>query len=256
MPILEAAFEPQENNQSLDHLIHQKVLIDQVLDDVSLRGGKVFRMLLLPDWCKYTSSPSPYALGIAGSYSVYSVPPEAREHRDIAAILEVRFPYSLGTSTSGSFMNECSLQGNTLNSLACSILQAQTYANLASSPTGVLMPGNIIKLEPPQFNFIPWQVTVRLKYDEQFSGMDVSPAYPFVQLCEQAVKAYIYQKLIFTIESNFVYRGMELGVMKEIVSDYRDAMEKYDELLLALGGAEVFDPMRMLGILRRCVPKK
>lgn len=256
MPILEAAFEPYEADVSLDDLIKKKVLLARVRDDISLRGGKVFKMLLNMDWCQYTSSPSPYALGISGSYSTYAIPPEAREHRDISAVLQVRFPYTIGTSTTGNFYNDCSVGGNTLSGLACAALQAQTGANLLTSPQGLIRPGNIIQLNPPQYNFVPWQVTVRLKYDDNFSGMDVSVVYPFIQLCELAVKAYIYTNLIFKIESNVVYRGMDLGVMKDIVTQYADANEKYDEQIIQLGGAEVLDADRLYGILTRMVPKR
>ena len=86
--------------------------------------------------------------------------------------------------------------------------------------------------------------------------MDVSLHESFNKVCEYAVKAYIYTKLIFSIESNLVVRGMDIGIMKDIVSNYADANEKYDEQLIALGGAEIFDPERLSGILRRMVPKR
>jgi hypothetical protein len=93
-PILEAAFKPYEANVSLDNLILSKVLLARVRDDISLRGGKILKIILNQNWCKYTSSPSPYALGISGAYTVFHVPPEARDNRDISCILGVRFPYT------------------------------------------------------------------------------------------------------------------------------------------------------------------
>ena len=76
------------------------------------------------NWCEYTSSPSPYALGVSGSYSTYRVPAEARENRDISCVLSVRFPYSINTSSSGNFYNTCTTKGNTVSSLACAALQS------------------------------------------------------------------------------------------------------------------------------------
>jgi hypothetical protein len=86
--------------------------------------------------------------------------------------------------------------------------------------------------------------------------MDVSTIQPFCQLVEYAVKSYIYTKLIMTIETNLVVHGLEIGVMKDIVSTYADAAEKYDEMIIKLGGAEHYDPTRLEGILRRMVPKR
>lgn len=254
--VLEAAFEPWNYDISLDRLIIENVILKKVRDDISLRGGKVFQIILNMDWCKYTSSPSPYALGIAGSYSTYRIPPEAREHRDISCILQVKFPYSIGTSATGTFYNDCSVKGNTLGGLACAALQEQTGANLLVSPTGIIRPGNVVQLSPPQMNFVPWDIRVRLKYDDNFSGMDVSTVYPFARLCEFAVKSYIYTKLIFKVESNMVFKGAELGVMRDQVQSYQDATEKYDEELILVGGAEVLDPERLKGVFARMVPRR
>lgn len=254
--VLEAAFNPHEYDVSLDDLIKEKVLLARVRDDISLRGGKIFRIMLNLDWCKYTSSPSPYALGISGSYSTFAVPPEAREHRDICAVLSTRFPYSISNSSQGTFANDCSGAGNTVSQLACAALSAQTGASMLSWPTANVRPGNVIQLDPPQYNFVPWQITVRLKYDDNFSGMDVSVVYPFVDLCLNAVKSYIYTNLIFQVETNVVRRGMELGVIKDLVSSYSDAEEKYTEGLIVLGGAEVLDIDRLKGILTRMTPRR
>lgn len=256
MPILEAVFKPYEANVSIDNLILDKVILSRVRDDISLRGGRVLRLILNQNWCKYTSSPSPYALGISGAYTVFHIPPEARDNRDISCVLSIRFPYTLGTSNTCSFYNNNSIKGNTLSGLACAALQAQTGSNQLSTPQGIVRPGNIIQLDPPQYNFVPWQVMVRLRFDDNFSGMDVSSIRTFSLLCEYAVKAYIYVNSIMTIESNLVTRGVELGVVKDIVSSYSDANEKYEEQLLAMAGAQIYEPDRLRNILLRMVPKR
>ena len=256
MEILEAAFQPYQTQTTLDECIKNKVLLARVRDDISVRGGKVLRIMLDPKWSHYTRSPSTYSLGISGSYSTFHVPPEAREGRDISTILAVRFPYTLNTHSVNGNFNNCSLKGNTVSGLACAALQAQTGSQLVSSPTGVVRPGNVIQLDPPQYTWIPWEVIVRLRYDDNFSGMDVSLIESFKRVCEYAVKSYIYTTLIFKIETNLVVRGMDIGIMKDIVSSYSDANEKYEEQLIQLGGAEIFDPDRLAGILRRMVPKR
>ena len=255
--VLSAAFNYDEySDQSLDDLIKEKVILTRVRDDISIRGGKVFDLILSLDWAKYTSSPSPYALGISGSYSTFVIPPEAREHRDISCVLSVRFPYTISTSITGSFYNSCSVQGNTLGGLACAALQSQTGAQQLANPYGQIYPGNTIVLNPPQISFIPWNVRVRLRYDDNFSGMDVSTLRPFVHVCELATKAYIYTHLKMKIESNMVFRGAEIGVMAEFVNAYADANDQYDEALLQLGGAEFYDPTRLHFLLSKCLPKR
>lgn len=254
--VLEAAFEPFNNpDMTLDELIRQKVIVPRLLEAVSARSGKLCRIILQLDWCDYTSAPSPYALGISGSYTTYKIPPEAREHRDISCVVQIRFPYQIGTSASGNFYNNCSMSGTTVGQLACAALQSQTGSNQLVYPTAQVLPGNVIKLDPPQFNWVPWAVMVRLKFDENFSGMDVSSLRTFAQLCEYAVKAYCYNQLIFKVESNLVFRGVELGVMKDIVNSYSEANERFEEFLLAFQGAQTYEPDQLDQILRYMVPK-
>lgn len=254
--VLEATFKPYKYNTSLDDRILSEVILARVRDDVSIRGGRVFKIILNQNWCKYTSSPSPYALGISGAYTVFHIPPEARGNRDIVCALGVRFPYTLGTSNSCNFYSNDSIKGNTVSGLACAALQAQTGANQLSVPQAIVKEGNIIQLDPPQYNFVPWEVITRLRYDDTFSSMDVSSIESFKKLCEYAVKSYIYTHLIFDVESNLVCRGQELGVIKDIVSSYSDSEDKYNDMLKEFGGAAIYEPDRLRNILIRCVPKR
>lgn len=256
--ILEATFEPEKYQLSLDELIKQKVLLARVRRDVSLRGGKVLKIPLDYKWCKFTGTPSAYVTGMGGSYDTYTVPPEAREHRDIVAILGMSFPNAYANGS--NFADLCAFSnsggGNTLNNLVTAALRGQTYSGTMSTPNAVLRPGNVIQLTPAQYNYVPWVCLTRIEYDDNFSGMDVSVTGVFGDVCVAATKSYIYNNKIFDIESNVVYRGGDLGVIRELVSDYKDAEEKYKELLLTMGGTEIFDHDRLPNILRRMVPRR
>ena len=86
--------------------------------------------------------------------------------------------------------------------------------------------------------------------------MDVSSIRPFCHLCKYAVQAYIYTNTIVDIESNMVFRGASVGVIRDIISEYRDATDKYDEAMMELRGAAIYEPNRLIGILRHCVPTR
>lgn len=256
--ILAAAFQPYNHPEigNVDELIKQKVFIHSMRDELSVRGGKPIHFVVQQNWAKITQSPSPYALGIAGSYSVFQIPPQARDFRDISCVEDVAYPYTLGSNTNScTFYNNCSSNGNTLSTLVTAALQSQTGEGNLTVPTGIVRPNNIIQLDPPQYNFVPWKITCRLRFDDNFSGMDINSIETFKKLCEYAVKRYCYVNLIFEVETNMVQRGMELGVMKEIINSYADADEKYQEQLVAFGGAQVIDPDRLPAILRLMVPR-
>lgn len=255
--ILDIAFQTNDYmDVSLDERIKSEVILKRVRKDISVVAGPMFDLILQSNWAKFTSSPSVYALGISGAYSAYKIPPEAREHRDISCVVNVRFPYTIMNSSVGAFYSDCSIKGNNLAGLSSSALSSQTGAHMLANPVGRILPGNVIILEPPQYNFVPWRCTVRLEFDDNFSGMDVSSIQQFCHLCKYAVQAYIYTNMIIDVESNVVFRGASIGVIKDIISDYRDANDKYQETMLQFQGASMYDPMRLKSLLQRCVPTK
>lgn len=249
--ILVAAFKAHDYDVSLDELIKQKVILARVLDSASVRGGPILKFLLRAEWCHTASAPSPYLLGLSEAYSYFHIPPEARDHRDIACAISVRFPYSLTTSNAGGLYSDTVAKGNTLGGLACATLSSVTGAGTIAMPRANVLPGNVIKLTPPQFNYIPWQVTVRLKYDEEFTTLEVSSIETFSKLVEYAVKAYIYSHMLVEVESNAVYRGLELGVFRDQISSFAEANERFDETLILFGGSVQMDVDRLHLIFSR-----
>lgn len=253
--MLELCFEPWNHpDKTLDQLILEKVILASVRDDASRQGGKMMDIILQMDWAKYTNSPSPYSLGLGGAYSTFLVPPEAREHRDIVCCVSVRMPYNVGTSTTGNFFNDRVARGNTVGAMACAALKAQTMAGSFVFPRAIIEPGNVIRLMPPSMNWVPWMVKVRLKFDDNFTGMESSSLDSFSKACEFALKTYMYSHMRAKVESNAVLRGADIGVIREELQSYSDASEKYDEAIRAFHGAEILDNTRLPYILAKMMP--
>lgn len=253
--VLKAAFKSEEYmDVSIDELIMEKVIRARVLDDVSQRCGKIKSIVLQLSWVKYTSPPSQFTLAVSGAYSTFHIPPEARDFKDILCILGVSFPYVLSGQGNSAVMSNCAVGGITASQLACAALQSQTKAGLVSLPTAKLLPGNVVHLIPEGISWVPWVLRARLRFDDQFSGMNIDSIDSFNHVVEYAVKAYVYNTLLFEIESNLVHRGQELGVVKSVVDSYSDANDKYDEFLLALGGSSHFEPDRLRFLLSRMMP--
>lgn len=253
--ILELAFDNVHMDVSLDERIRREVINKRVRNDTSIFAGPLFEFVIQADWGKYTELPSIYALGVSGTYSAFRIPPEARDHRDISCVVDVSFPYTIANGGVTNYYTDCNNGGNTLSNLACAALRAQTGAGIIANPRGKVHPGNVITLEPKMISFVPWRVTVRLEFDENFSGMEVSALRPFALLCRYAVQAYIYSKLIVKVESNMVYRGVTLGSVRDIVSSFQDSNEKYEEQMLQFRGGSAYDTDRLTKILQHCIPR-
>lgn len=253
-PILQMAFNPYNDYRvSIDQEIIDKVILARVKDAVSIRGGRILDIILSQKWANITASPTPYALGVVGLYTSFTIPPEARENRDMVAATGIRLSAAIGLGLQNSFYNSLNAGGLSLKSIATQAIQSQTASNVIALPTPQIRDGNLIVLDPPQTTYVPWVVTVRLSYDDNFGNMPkgIYPAFSTVVML--AVKTYIYTQLSLAIESNAVIHGAEIGAIKNIVDSYSDANEKYEEELIKLGGAEVFDPARTARILQRVI---
>ena len=253
--VMEIAFEPWNHpDKTLDQIIYEKVILGSVRDDASRQGGKLLDIILQMDWARPTHSPSPYSLGMSGALSTYVIPPEAREFRDIVAVVSVRVPYNISSSLTGDAFNNRSYRGETVGSLACKALKSQTLEGTTVYPKGILEEGNVIRLTPPNINWVPWMVKVRLKFDDNFTGMNSSSLETFQRACEYAVQAYIYSHTIIRLGSTPVLRGADINELKDQISKYDGAAERYDEEIRKFHGAEILDPTRVPYILSRMVP--
>jgi hypothetical protein len=70
-----------------------------------------------------------------------------------------------------------------------------------------------------------------LENDENLSNLPLRSYRFFSKLVEFAVKAYIYNEMIITMDRGELFFGQELGRFKEIIDSYADANENYQTFL-------------------------
>ena len=249
--ILDATFTPAARRTTLDMCIVNDVIRGMVLTDCNIRGGKVVDIVLSQENAVPVDAPVPYTLGPSGTWSIYRVPPSARENKDISAVIGIRFPYNLYAGTNQ--VSPCAGNYNgavSVPQLACAVLNSHTFAEAVTTPTPILLEGNTIKLDPPQLSHLDWILRCRLAFDIDFTNMDVNTLPTFAKLVVAAVKWYIFKENIIKMGKTYLSGGQELGVFKEHVESYRDQEEKYDELLTEFLGASILDPSRLNKIIQ------
>lgn len=86
-----------------------------------------------------------------------------------------------------------------------------------------------------------------LEYDESLSELPLAMYDSFYKLFVFAVKAYIYNKLIVPLDKGYIQGGYEIGVIKEIVSEFKDADSNYLDYLENTWKKQQFmsDPVNM-----------
>jgi hypothetical protein len=241
-PILVEAFLPKSGAtpNSLDYYIRKDVIEKRVLPDCNLYGGKRKYILLTSDMLEKVDMPAKYSLVSAASIGVYRIPPEIREYRELSHAIELRFPYSASGYATANFPAMIS-HGQTLTSKANDILDSHTYAHAANPPQPILLNGDLVQLDPPQFSHIDYLLVCTLKYDKNFTNINPDAITPLSELVLSATKNYIYNKLTLQIDRGFLVGGQEFGKFKEIVERYENEQERYKELMLEFRGGATLD---------------
>ncbi len=245
--ILDLAFrsEVRDSNRSLDALIKEKVIVDIVLMNTNLYTGKISKITLQEEWLKDVNTQENY-IAITGDYSIYDIPPEARENRDIVHTIDVSYPTMAAFSAHFPLQN---LDGRSVASSASESLMSMTRTPGVYTPAVQLTGNNIIRLEPPMATHIDWILTCFLAIDQNFNNISPNMIKPLSQMTEYACKAYIYNKLKIRLNQGMLVGGQTLESIKSIVDGYENAGEMFDEAVLKMRGASLFQSNQLIHFL-------
>jgi hypothetical protein len=248
--ILEVAFRPKDYGVTIDRRIQDVVVSGRVLPDCNINAGKIKRIPLsvcvdeqvLPDPGLSTSlNPSPGSL--------YRVPANARENRDIVGVIDITYLYDYaGFSDSPVGFGAI---GNTVRTMAAAMLSSQTGRNNNLTPTPVLLAGNMVLINPTNSFINDWTLVCRLAYDEEFTNINNAAVLPLAQLITTATKSYVWTNLVVRIDQAALSGGQEIGQFKTIVDKYESAEEQYRADLQRFRGAALFDPDATRYFLRK-----
>lgn len=238
-PILKIAFVPEQYGVSLDKRIHEEIIKGRVLGDCNAEAGKPKKIRLRQSWIEKTVDPELYPLGESG---VYRIPIDEREGRPIVACLDITFPETIMSANVGYPAAFDNYSGNTLGTLADTVLESHTLSRGVVMPTPILKGSDMIKLDPPGSYVDSWMLNCRLGYDENFTGLSMSSINTLQEMILNATKSYIYTQLIVSIDKAYLSSGQEIGVIKNIVESYADAAERYDDAKKRFKGSAAIDP--------------
>lgn len=247
--ILEYAFANREiRNEivSLDDMILQKVIRYRVIKDMNIDGGKFKEILLRREYMEHLTRNKDDNLMHTGRWSIYRIPPHAREGLPIAEVMNLKFrgayagyqPYSNGY-----------IGGANLTTMAQGVLDAHTFQTAPPIPNVELLSGDLVRLTPSQHHGTMWAMNCRLCYDDCLTNLNTSAIMPFADLCVLATQAYIYINTTVPLDKAYIQNGYQIGQFKTIIDSYSGANEKYEEKYKELAGAMFLDPARLNAFL-------
>lgn len=155
---------------------------------------------------------------------VFYIPKTLTQGRTITRAMSVSFGERSITSHGLQTMN----LSNPMVEAAVGVMNSQMpIPHVATS--NVQMIGENVLLIRDNFS-LPNNVylTCRLEHDEAMTHLKPPAFKAFAKLVEYATKSYIYNKLIVELDQGALYGGKELGVIRDIITEYADAEENYE----------------------------
>lgn len=239
--ILERAFKPKENRTTIDTRIIEEVINARIQPDTNLIAGRRTTIQLDNGWVYHSDMPDMSEItGTAYQASYYRIPPFARENRDISSVEALDDYYNSALPLNNESLGTVSNIGNTLTGLASAAVTTRTLKDVPIMPQITLNGSNVLRVYPDTFSD-GLIVNVWLSYDEEFTNANTDIIYWLRELTLNAVKTYIWTHLVIDIDAAEIQAGSNLGVFKDIISEYKDAAGEYHQLLMNIRGAQLMD---------------
>ena len=255
--LLEAAFEPDAYNVSLDERIITEVIRGRVLISANLLTGRHTRIALLNDYIENTvhtgSSHARTGIGDGTFYedmTVFRIPPEARENKNISHVYAA-YPYISSNSTSaGGYGTSTRDHGNSLTHMSSFALRSHTVETQNTRYVPYLLGDNLVRVYPRANYSYGLTLECLLEYDDEFTNMDTGTISNLTQLVLNATRTFIYNKLIIKVDANEIIAGHSIGKFKDIIEEYKDSEERWEELLMQFKASNDIRPEAMERLVR------
>lgn len=229
------------NLTSVDDKILNKVIKNRVLLDANIVGG-IETIVPLNG-----AQPSYYDQ----YYTVYKVPPEATNNKEIISALSISFmpasgyfgQVASGFGPGGGYNSSNfngNQQNNTVMDIARRIGDSASIAGALCNAHLELVAYNTILIYASYRAVSNFGVRVILENDSNLNNIQPKSYIGFGLLCSLAVKAYIYNKLIIPVNSGYLAGGQDLGIFKSIIESYSSAEEEYRTYLREQWGATAY----------------
>lgn len=240
--VLDIAFNPVQNQTTVEEQITEKVIRGMVLQDINLIGGRRKTIFMDEAWREnIPDANTSSSLGTGVGSSFYKIPASAREGRDITQVIGICYDQVNGYG-GDVFPLSAGMSGGTTTSTALgAMLNSYTRAHDTVMPIAAKGGTNIIKFTPKMFiEGVP--VAVLLSFDPDFNNMQISAIKALRNLVLCAAKRYIARFMRVKVDEFYASAGMEIGVVRTIIDEYNEDAKNYDDLLIRCKGAMMYDP--------------
>lgn len=205
-------------NVSMEHRIKEEIIIGRIMPDLDIIGGATtFIPLDYPVRAEYVD---PYT-------TIYYIPDSHTQNRPIVQLFDIHYGV-LGYQNAGYAMQ---YNESAMSSEIRKVLDSAKRVPVAQTSYLGLINHNTVMV---RFIFNPSAtayLSCRLGNDDELLNLRPTSFPMFAKLVEHAVKAHCFNELNIQMGEAQLSGGQQLGVFSDMVRNYENANELYDELL-------------------------
>jgi hypothetical protein len=238
-----------KKNYNETTFIQEHIIEKVVLPEVNLSGGLMKTIPLRAEWIENVKPEHGLYAGDDGPYSLFRIPPEARDNKPISNIISIQYPFHsyMGGDVSAIDVRQ---GGYCLIDQIDEVLNSYTLATPRNHPLAKLLAGDLIKITPSQYQVQNWLLTCRLDFDSSFNNLHDDAVSTLANLVMLAIKQWCYNYLLIDIDRAFVETGADIGTFKSIIEGYADAGQQFKEEMVQWRGAVLLSPEMRAQLLR------
>ena len=164
---------------------------------------------------------------------IYEIPPERVNFRTILTALSVSYmTYNASMNTSIQNMASGTPSGlNSLSSAAHRAFDSRANIPIISNAECIMVGHNTLMIRNHLITAGAMQLRCIVTNDERLNNISIRSAHAFAKLCSLAVKSYIYNTLLVSLDRNYLERGQDLGIIRTYVEGLADSEEMYQTYL-------------------------
>lgn len=196
--------------------ITEQIIYKKVLPDMNIVGGTT---VMIPLAQCHVRSQDPL-------FTVYHVPKELTDNRKIVNVLEMTVAGYLHPT--GTVMSQHTSESGRA---AAQMLSAAKTMRYQSEGRVNLIGDNTVMVEVPYHLAQHNALRCMLEYDSGLTEISPRASLDFAKLVVLCTKAHIYNANVVEMDMGYIKGGAQIGVYKDIIDGYSDALEEYYEEL-------------------------
>lgn len=215
----------QSGHATISEQIHTLVVRGRVLPDVKLIGGTTANVPLF----------GLEMIRVNDFDVVFRIPKDRTSGRSINSVLHIGFAAvgmgnAWGSPGHSMPMGGYNIQENTATSAVLQqLLASADRIPITSTCACTLIGDNVIRVRDAGWHYAQGFLHCIVGDDDNLSHLPIAYYDKFSTLLTYAVKSYIYNHLIISMDQQQLMAGMQLGSFKDQVMQYADAEQNYQD---------------------------